>query len=110
MAGQENYLYLTQENYYDGFQDSLIKTADKYHLEKNFGIGKKVDQDKLRHDQMFYDILCTDSCELIDWVQKKIDGELECDKTSNTTDFTYNTNCYQTDAVTQCCNWESLQW
>jgi hypothetical protein len=113
MAGQQNFLILTQENYFDKFELDLLKKADSYYLTKKFGIGEGVDKDKLRHSQMFYNILCTDECELIDWVNKKITGQIEGCSTTIKMDSLCgihpninNITC----AVDEYCEWSKVEW
>lgn len=114
MPGQQNFLNLSQENYFDKFEQDLLNQADLLYLNKKFGIGKDVDKDKLRHSQMFHNILCTDECELIDWVWKKINGDLEgIDYKPVLKDFKiYETPFGQDDCdgITSCCNWADLEW
>jgi hypothetical protein len=114
MAGQENYLYLTQEDYFDKAESDLLKGADQYYLNKKFGIGEDVNKDKIRHAQLFYGILCTDECELIEWVNKKINGDLEgvhykpSMKDFKIYDEPYGQN--DSNKITECCDWSSLEW
>jgi hypothetical protein len=114
MAGQQNFLYLTQENYFDKFENDLLKHADLYYLNKKFGVGEDVNIEKVRHSQMFYNILCTDECELIDWVWKKINGDLEGLEFKLTLkDFKiYDTPFGQDDSddISSCCGWAENQW
>jgi hypothetical protein len=114
MAGQENYLYLTQENYFDKSESDLIQGADLYYLNKKFGVGNDVDKDRIRHAQLFYNILCTDECELIEWVNKKINGDLEDIKyKSPIKNFRIYDEPYGQDdsnKITECCDWSSLEW
>jgi hypothetical protein len=114
MSGQQNFLYLTQENYFDKFEKDLLKQADLLYLNKKFGVGEEVNIDKVRHSQMFHNILCTDECELIDWVWKKINGELEdMDYKPILKDFkVYDSPFGQSDcdSITECCDWAENEW
>jgi hypothetical protein len=114
MPGQQNFLYLTQENYFDKFENNLLKYADLLYLNKKFGVGEDVDKDKVRHSQLFYNILCTDECELIDWVWKKINGDLEeLDYSVNLKDFKIFETPYghqDSDEISQCCDWAVNEW
>lgn len=115
MAGQENYLELSQENYFDKFEKDILVNADLYYLNKKFGVGNDLDRDKLKHSQMFYNILCTDECELIDWVFKKINGDLEGSKYKiKIKDFKLYDIPYGIDQLNsmsnECCDWEKLEW
>lgn len=75
--GAQSYLIKDQESFYDGALKTMLKSADTFYLQKHFLIGEKVNYDKLRHAQLLEEILCTDSCELIDYIYKKISGTLE---------------------------------
>lgn len=114
MAGQENYLYLTQEGYFDKAEEDLLNGADLYYLNKKFGVGEDVDMNKVRHAQLFYNILCTDECELIDWVSKKINGDLEgIHYRPSMKEFETYAEPYgqkDCDSITECCDWSSLEW
>ena len=72
-----------QQSYYDKALKTMLKSADTYYVEKHFKVGEKVDYDKLRHAQLLEEILCTDNCELIDYIYKKIAGKLEKTKRKN---------------------------
>lgn len=115
MAGQENYLELSQEGYFDKFEKDVLVNADLYYLNKKFGVGKELDRDKLKHSQMFYNILCTDECELIDWVFKKINGDIEdCNHKIKIGDFRIYDMPYGIDhlntTINGYCNWEKVEW
>lgn len=114
MAGQQNFLYLTQEKYFDEFENNLLKYADLYYLNKKFGVGEDVNMEKVRHSQMFHNILCTDECELIDWVWKKINGDLEgLEYKLKLKDFKiYDTPFGQEDCdnISSCCDWAQNEW
>lgn len=114
MPGQQNFLVLTQENYFDKFENDLLKYADLLYLNKKFGVGEDVDKDKVRHSQLFYNILCTDECELIEWVSKKINGDLEnIDYKPILKDFKIYDIPFGTEdscGITECCNWAENEW
>jgi hypothetical protein len=114
MSGQQNFLYLTQENYFDKAESDLLKYADLLYLNKKFGIGEDVDKDKVRHSQLFYNILCTDECELIDWVWKKINGELENleyrHKLKDPRIYNYYFGHNDSEGITECCDWAENEW
>ncbi len=75
--GAQSYLIKDQESYYDEALKTMMKSADTFYAREHFRIGDKVDYDKLRHAQLLERILCTESCELIDYIYKKIAGTLE---------------------------------
>jgi hypothetical protein len=114
--GQESIKVLSQDNYYDSFKKQLVSEAGKEFLHNNFKLGAGANKDKVRHAQMFYDMLCTDNCEIIDWVWDKIEGKLEnvdCTKV-DTKDLNCLKDCCDScsvdDLIEDCCNWEEIKW
>ncbi len=65
------------ENYLEKAQDTLKRQADLFYLEEHFKISSKYDRNKFIHAQLYKDILCTDDCEILNWVDRKIRGKLE---------------------------------
>ena len=113
MPGQQNFLTLTQQNYFDKFEKDLLKQADLLYLNKKFGMGEEVDMDKVRHSQMLHNILCTNECELIDWVNKKITGQIEDCNTSVKLDILCGTHPNinnLTNTVEEHCEWSKVEW
>lgn len=113
MAGQQNLLNLSQENYFDVHEEFLLKQADSYYLTKKFGIGEEINKDRLRHSLLFYNILCTDECELIDWVNKKITGQIDGYRTTIKREALYGAQINinnLTTAVDEHCEWSKIEW
>lgn len=75
--GTQSILIASQESYAQDFQNKLLKYSNNYYINKHYKVGEEVDRDKLKHAMIFNSLLCTDSCELVDWIVKKIDGTLE---------------------------------
>lgn len=110
--GQESIKTLNQENYYDAFKKTLLTEADKEQLYNKFKLGVGSDIERRRHAQMFYDILCTDNCEIIDWVWDKIEGKLEgqdCKKDLNCLKEC-TSECSVDELFDECCTWEEINW
>jgi hypothetical protein len=69
---------LDREKYFNEFDENIIYSFDKYVYQKNFRVGKGIeDKKELAHDLIFSRILCTDNCEMINYIQCAIEGELE---------------------------------
>lgn len=114
--GQESINSKTQENYFDKSKEQLICFANKEKLKINFKLGNGADKDKVRHNQILYSILCTDNCEIVDYIWDKIEGKLEnidCTK-QNTRDLNVLksclTDCSVDDMICDCCVWEEKTW
>lgn len=105
MAGQQSYLVLSQENYYNKSKNYLIASAETYLLNKKFGVGGNLDKDKVRHHQLLHSILCTDEIDLITWVYKKREEDLKLNPMLSQFmgDFT-------SQEVNECCNWGTIEW
>jgi len=76
MAGQQQIEVKDQERYHDKYLSNLLQEADLYYLEKKFNIETKFDRQKMRYSQLLEKTLNNDTCELMDWVFKKINGKL----------------------------------
>lgn len=77
MAGQQQIQILNQENYLADYSKKMLEQADLYYVEKRFLLSTKYDEKKFLHSYLYQDALCTDNCDLITWVDKKIAGLLE---------------------------------
>ena len=109
MAGQQNYTDLTIETYKDRAYDYLKDSSKLYFLKKRFGIGDGVDKDKIRHYQLLNNILCSEEIQLIEWVDKKIKGELGKSECCNKID----SDCYcniDSCSANECLKWEKVEW
>ena len=69
---------ISAKKYLEKANSTLQREADLYYLEKHFMLETKHNKDKFLHAQLYKDILCTDDCEVLNWVDKKIRGALEC--------------------------------
>lgn len=95
-------------------QKSLEKQADLYYTQKHFKVGNKYDRAKFLHAQLYVDILCTEDCDIINWLDKKERGILEdnivvkkLDSLEQEKRDIYNTNNYYYSTAT---NWQEISW
>ena len=103
---------ISAKKYLERANSTLLREADLYYLEEIFMLETKHNKDKFLHAQLYKDILCTDDCEVLNWVDRKIRGKLEGkvklskDKKiqPNTPDIIIN-NYYNLEA-----NYEDVQW
>ena len=70
---------ISAKKYLERANSTLLREADLYYLEEIFMLETKYNKDKFLHAQLYKDILCTDDCEVLNWVDKKIRGALECE-------------------------------
>lgn len=107
------------ESYQEIFDNRLFKIADSYQIYRRFMIGQKMNFSEMMFVKSFHNLLCTDNCELIEWVNKKIKGKLkECGvkhKKKPTISDLFKIyqqqieNCSLTEAAS-CCDWEAIEW
>jgi hypothetical protein len=77
MAGQQNLRNLSQCEYQEQYLSTLLDEADKYYLNKNFLVDTNYSRHKRRHAQLMYDVVTNNTCELAQWITKKLQGQLE---------------------------------
>ena len=70
---------ISANKYLERANSTLLREADLYYLEEIFMLETKYNKDKFLHAQLYKDILCTDDCEVLNWVDRKIRGALECE-------------------------------
>ncbi len=58
-------------------EETLLKNANNYILEKRFALGKGMNFDETAHASRLLDFLCTENCELIDYINKALLDELD---------------------------------
>ena len=57
-------------------EETLLKNANKYILEKRFALGKGMKSEETKHAARLLDFLCTENCELIDYLNKSLIGDI----------------------------------
>lgn len=103
---------ISAEKYLEQAKETLSIQADLYYLDEHFRIESNFDKDKFLHAQLYKEILCTEDCEVLNWVDRKIRGKLEGkiklskDKRIevNTPDIIIN-NYYNTEN-----EWANISW
>lgn len=70
---------ISAKTYLESANCTLLREADLYYLEDNFILETKYNRHKFLHAQLYKEALCTDDCEVLNWVDKKIRGALECE-------------------------------
>jgi len=92
----------SQNRYYNSAQEKIKEEFKKYYFNKNFKVGEGIkDFDEVKYAITMSNILCTDNCEIINYVQDKLDGLLE-----NCGIKKKNRNFFETIQLTEqnCCN------
>lgn len=101
------------------FDNKLLEMGHNYSLNRRFMIGEEVNPDEIMFVKSFHKLLCTDNCELIDYIDKKIKGKLaECGvkvKKKPTISDLFKLYQQQVEAcsITEACgvcDWEKTEW
>src|SRR6478736_3761764 len=114
MAGQQQIEVLNQENYHDKYLSSLLKQADLYYLEKKFALDTDFDRQRMRYSQLMEKTLSNETCELMDWVWRKINGKLILKGGKATKDLNVVTNIVPDINIYNIFNeeadWNYIEW
>lgn len=76
MAGQVQIKTLDRESIYQEKSKDLLKQADLYFLKEKFAIETEYNELKTIHSYLIKEILCTEECEIINFLNKKLRGAL----------------------------------
>ena len=118
----KNIKYTTRESYLHKSEEMLMLLSDQYFNKKRFLLGEGADKDKVTFYLQMNNSLCTKNCELINFIQDKIEGRLlKCGvNIGELTDFSsyvkasedhLNTKCCNgDDIISECCGWEEVEW
>lgn len=118
----QSILDLNREIYLDKAEKNLLQMSDAYFFKKRFLMGEGADEDKVDFYSQMYRLLCTDNCEMKDFIQNKIEGKLEeCgikpspqQKMSEilmlAKQYLETQDCTLEEAVSNCCEWENISW
>ena len=78
-TGAQSILVKNIDNYKEDFDKKLLDLGENFLIHKRFMIGEKMDYSKMLFVKSFHKLLCTDNCEIINFIDKKIKGKLkEC--------------------------------
>jgi hypothetical protein len=113
---------LTRETYLEKAEDNLLRMSDAYFYKKKFLIGEGIDEDKQDFYMQNYRFLCTDNCEMNNFIQDKIEGKLEeCGRKPKekqtihdilklAKQYLETQSCTLDEAITECCAWSEIEW
>jgi hypothetical protein len=109
---------LTQQKYLDKYENNILREFDDYWFENYLRVGSGIkDVKQLKHSLRLANVLDTENCTLINYIQDKIDGHLE-DCGSKRKQFTDSIIQYNVikpttppaEVATECCDWNSIEW
>lgn len=118
----QSILDLNRQIYLDKAEKNLLQMSDSYYFQKKFRIGEGIDEDKIEFYSQMHRLLCTDNCEMKDFIQNKIEGRLEELKIKVAPKQTISEilllakqyletkDCTLDEAISNCCEWKSTAW
>lgn len=112
MAGQQSLRDLSQDNYEDYFLSLLLQEADKFYLHTKFNVDTNYSRHKRRHAQLYYSVVTNPTCELGQWIEKKIKGKLK-DENIKIVDLETLQTVYKDTTINNYyieANYENVQW
>ena len=77
MSGQVQILEINKDSLFEKFSNTLLKQADLLYLKEKFAIQSEYSQSKVFHAYLMQEVLCTDDCEIIKFLNKKLRGALK---------------------------------
>jgi len=105
-------------SYQKEFEKNILDFSEKWWYSEKFLLGKKTDRDEMRHTILFHRLLCTNSCEMSDFIFNRINGLLteKCEKKSGLKKIiecykkeTHKEHCSDTEVVNDCCTTQ-INW
>ena len=103
----------TALNYYTKHRQRLLDLSDKEYIYDYFLVGEKINKKEQKFSLVMKELLCTENCELINYVNDKLSGKLdpttrhleEVTKT-NGGHITYNV----TQVIKEQKTWDDASW
>lgn len=114
----QSILELSRERYLQESEERLLQLSDAYFYKKKFLLGEGVDRDELRFTMQSHKMLCTEDCEMINFIKNKIAGKLEsCGYTpisysfeNLVSDYSQVFNCSEQQVINEVCGWTDVMW
>jgi hypothetical protein len=100
-------------NYYKKHRQILLDMSDKEYIYNYFLVGEKINKKEQQFSLVMKEMLCTENCELINYINDKINGKLESKIQSgleiikqDNKNITYNV----TQVIETPMQWEDTAW
>ncbi|HSE99899.1 MAG TPA: hypothetical protein VLA48_03300 [Nitrososphaeraceae archaeon] len=115
----QSILDLNRETYLEKAEKNLLQMSDAYFFDKHFKIGEGVNEDKMSFYYQMHRLLCTDDCEMIEFIQDKIEGKLEdcgvkrkpkqtISEVMKIAEEHFEDKCCE--VISDSCGWSSKEW
>ena len=77
MSGQVQLKKYDQDSLYNYHSEKVLKQADLYYMQNKFALKTEYDELKTIHSYLLQDALCEDDCEVVNFIYKRLTGQLE---------------------------------
>ena len=77
-----NLEYQTALKYYKKHRETFLDLSDKEYINSHFLLGEKVNKKEQLFSAVMLELLCTDNCELLKYIDDKLQGKQEGKRTS----------------------------
>lgn len=100
-------------NYYKKHSERILDLSTKEYINTYFLVGEKINKKEQQFSLIMKELLCTENCEIINYINDKLEGRLEHNgnhlevvNVSNGGHITYNV----TQVLEQEATWENTNW
>jgi len=104
----------TAFKYYKKHRDILLDLCDKEYINSHFLLGEKVNKKEQIFSTVMLELLCTENCELLKFIDDKLQGKQEGKRTSTLEEVDIDNGGNVTYNITQNINtkmeWEDTKW
>jgi len=109
---------ISRERHLFEAEDKLKKFSDKLFLNSHFKVGQEPNLDEVEYYMFVHRAYCTDSCEFQGFIQRKLEGLLECPKKTknrrNLQDlieqYALRYNKTEEEVIETIMTWENTEW
>lgn len=78
MSGTQSILEINKDSLFAEYEDQLLYYADAKYTQEKFLVGEGIEKDRLNHILNFHRLFNTESCEMVEYINRKIEGEVGC--------------------------------
>lgn len=117
MSGAQSILVTSIQGYQDKYTKRILEYGRAYMMKKRFLLGEGLDYKKVFHAKMLYKTLCTENCDLEQYIWDKINGKLK-DKCSREKPLKHlieqykkecnKPSCTDSEVITECAG--KIEW
>lgn len=99
---------LDAEKYQKEFEENIIYSFEQYIYKEHFRLGNGIEnEDELKHNLILSRILCEDNCEIVNYIQDKLEGKLKIPPKKKKISellkcYTEQYNCSNEEVITSC--------